>query len=610
MNVALLHLDLGIGGAEKFVVSAALALKQNGHRVTIFTTHHDPSHCFEETLNKDQLGDDIVVCGDWLPASSGAGGGRGISRLLGVGSATAVSASIRMVYLAAVVLATRWLPGRMDAVLIDGVSTPLPLFALCGVPSLFYCHYPDKMLCLNRNSSWLKKLYRDVLDTLEEVTTGCATRVLVNSKYTASVFAEAFAQLSRTCKPDVLYPVVEFETDENVNQCRDSAAELIPYAVVRAQGHVEMEADEDEDLDCGNEDAAEGSAVRRRPKGAAKGKGKSKGKTGVSVQQQPVKRTESTVSAAGAPCDTLCLAFDHVFVSLNRYERKKNIGLALDTMYHIAQQEQQQLGGREPSQVLLVVAGGYDDRVAENVEHLEELRAKAEQHGFTVLPPDFNAATAGKRQHRGSGKRVHVSVVFRTSISLAERTALLTFATALLYTPHNEHFGIVPIEAMYLRCPVVAVRSGGPMETVLDGKTGFLCDQNAASFGQAVLRFMHPAPGDVTVNCKRCKSVGGALCEALGTAGRRHVQRTFSPDTLRQHLQQHMTDIRRIHGRTDAATRGMTTSTSLSGKERGALMRVRFYLTAIALHLATWLVVAICVALVVSWSRRWRSFFQ
>lgn len=41
-----------LGGAEKFIVNAALALKQSGHEVTLYTTHHDGTHCFEETLDK------------------------------------------------------------------------------------------------------------------------------------------------------------------------------------------------------------------------------------------------------------------------------------------------------------------------------------------------------------------------------------------------------------------------------------------------------------------------------------------------------------------------------------------------------------------------------
>jgi alpha-1,3/alpha-1,6-mannosyltransferase len=42
------HPDLGIGGAERLVVDAAVALQERGHKVTIFTSHCDPRHCFDE----------------------------------------------------------------------------------------------------------------------------------------------------------------------------------------------------------------------------------------------------------------------------------------------------------------------------------------------------------------------------------------------------------------------------------------------------------------------------------------------------------------------------------------------------------------------------------
>ena len=35
---------------------------------------------------------------------------------------------------------------RIDLVVLDGVSLPLPLFALFGIPTIFYCHFPDKLL--------------------------------------------------------------------------------------------------------------------------------------------------------------------------------------------------------------------------------------------------------------------------------------------------------------------------------------------------------------------------------------------------------------------------------------------------------------------------------
>jgi alpha-1,3/alpha-1,6-mannosyltransferase len=49
MKIAFIHPDLGIGGAERLVVDAAVGLEKLGHEVDIFTSHHDVSHCFEET---------------------------------------------------------------------------------------------------------------------------------------------------------------------------------------------------------------------------------------------------------------------------------------------------------------------------------------------------------------------------------------------------------------------------------------------------------------------------------------------------------------------------------------------------------------------------------
>ena len=47
-NIVFFHPDLGIGGAERLIIDAAVGLQNLGHKVTIFTSHCDPQHCFDE----------------------------------------------------------------------------------------------------------------------------------------------------------------------------------------------------------------------------------------------------------------------------------------------------------------------------------------------------------------------------------------------------------------------------------------------------------------------------------------------------------------------------------------------------------------------------------
>ena len=60
----------------------------------------------------------------------------------------------------------------------------------------------------------------------------------------------------------------------------------------------------------------------------------------------------------------------------------------------------------------------------------------------------------------------------------------------MVYTPQNEHFGIVPLEAMAAGRPVIACNSGGPRESVLHDVTGFLCAPLPGNFADAMQRLM------------------------------------------------------------------------------------------------------------------------
>ena len=164
MKVILLHLDLGIGGAEKLVVNTAVAMQELGHDIEIYTSHHDPNHCFQETKLNGKLYKCIKVYGDWLPRNIW-------------GKATAFCGILRMIYLSLIIIIKEWWnilfqpQNRCNLIFMDGISAPIPLLLLTLSPIIFYCHFPDKYLCVERNS-YYKKFYRRFIDWIEEITTG------------------------------------------------------------------------------------------------------------------------------------------------------------------------------------------------------------------------------------------------------------------------------------------------------------------------------------------------------------------------------------------------------------------------------------------------------
>ena len=427
MRVAFAHLDLGIGGAEQLVVSAALGLQAKGHevcaasasaptppptptptaswmdhhhplvlpppslprKVTLYTTQWSESHCFAPTRGDGALASRIRVYGDRLPRS-----------ILGRGPA--LCSSIRMCYLALVMLFV----AAADAVFADGVSTMLPILRL-RFPVLFYCHYPDKLLCTQRDSL-LKRLYRAPLDWAEQWTTGYATTTVVNSKFTRSIFQEAFPALSKRSLPEILYPVADLKSFTPPDWVAREAGGLGP------------------------------------------------------------------------------------FVSLNRFERKKNVGLAIEALAVV----KRAMAPAQMVDVRLIIAGGYDTKVTENVQYLQELEALAKTQGVQDL------------------------VEFKPSVSDAERDRLLQGAVCVIYTPENEHFGIVPIEAMYAGAPVLAAKSGGPLETVADGRSGFLRENTPDAFGKVMVG-LATAPE---------RSV------AMGKAAHEHVLKNFGTEAFEESL--------------------------------------------------------------------------
>ena len=173
MKIAIVHPDLGIGGAEKLMIEVGKALISHGHSVTYFTSHYDPNHCFSET----QDGRFLIFCiGKWLPRSI-------------FGLCLALCAYIRMLYLSLYVFF--YFRTFFQAIFCDQISICIPILKASTRKVIFYCHFPDKLL--TERLSLLKRSYRKPIDYLEEWTTGKADVVLVNSEFTRDVSFGSFS---------------------------------------------------------------------------------------------------------------------------------------------------------------------------------------------------------------------------------------------------------------------------------------------------------------------------------------------------------------------------------------------------------------------------------
>ncbi len=82
------------------------------------------------------------------------------------------------------------------------------------------------------------------------------------------------------------------------------------------------------------------------------------------------------------------------------------------------------------------------------------------------------------------------NIEFLGEISEEEKHKLMASAKAFIFASEDEDFGITPVEAMALGVPVIAYKSGGVLETVVDGKTGlFFKDLSVESLNKAIEQF-------------------------------------------------------------------------------------------------------------------------
>lgn len=87
-------------------------------------------------------------------------------------------------------------------------------------------------------------------------------------------------------------------------------------------------------------------------------------------------------------------------------------------------------------------------------------------------------------------ERAGPTVEFVGEVDNRQLSDLYRQAKALIFASEDEDFGIMPVEAQALGTAVIAYRSGGVKETVIEGKTGIFFDElNTESLTAAVRSF-------------------------------------------------------------------------------------------------------------------------
>jgi alpha-1,3/alpha-1,6-mannosyltransferase len=198
-----------------------------------------------------------------------------------------------------------------------------------------------------------------------------------------------------------------------------------------------------------------------------------------------------------------------VLLSINRFEKKKDVALAIRAYAGLSLEERRH--------ARLVIAGGYDPRVAENTSTYSELCALADSE-------KLRHATA-KTVISAQSIPDDIAVLFLHSVPGAFKATLLSTSRLLVYTPQNEHFGIVPLEAMLAGTPVLAANQGGPTETVISGQTGWLRDVTKVHEWTEVMRIaLEDGNGEQRLR-------------EMGKWGKERVVAEFSQDKMGERLE-------------------------------------------------------------------------
>jgi glycosyltransferase involved in cell wall biosynthesis len=127
----------------------------------------------------------------------------------------------------------------------------------------------------------------------------------------------------------------------------------------------------------------------------------------------------------------------------------------------------------------LARAKGTDIIIDAFLKNKHSLRSSTSSAGLKKPLKIFGKGFAGfEEELLAKTKNRAQNIEFVGEVTDEEKLELMANAKAFIFSSFDEDFGITPVEAMSMGTPVIAYRSGGVKETVIEGKTGVFYEPN------------------------------------------------------------------------------------------------------------------------------------
>ena len=170
----------------------------------------------------------------------------------------------------------------------------------------------------------------------------------------------------------------------------------------------------------------------------------------------------------------------------------------------------------------------YPSRISPNKRQDYVIRAfsafKKKKAGYKLV---MAGAVSKDKSHHEYYKRIVdmakkvKDVTVLENVGEEQLAGLYSRATAVMYAPINEDYGLVPLEAMASSKVIISVNEGGPKDTIKPFKTGFLVNSEDEMAERMLYVVEHPS-----------------IAESMGKAGALRVRSEYSWDRFFERFDQ------------------------------------------------------------------------